>query len=484
MARTAVRVKRELPSLPIATRAARDRAVTGVLLARSWLQLSVASLLVAGLFAVLVAAARMLPIPRFGDPQFFRVALVAHVAFSLNVWLLAFAACLWTLLLYSAAPASNAPLGWLGLGAAVTGAVLMAGTSFVGSGTPLLVDYVPVLAHPGYELGLLLLFIGVGITAAQYLGVLWRPSASLPAEARLMRLGAASYLAALVTFWIAWNAGLGHDPQALAWGGGHLLQVVNAAGLIAAWTLLSPSSLRPGERTFLVAGATLFLVPGVAVPILSLPLGAIDLGLIGAVTWASVAPPTVAAWALFARGLLRDRSWSTAPLGLLVSLALYAAGIAAALAGLEGDTRVTAHYHGTVGAVTVAYMALAYRLLPRLGLARPRQSIVRLQLVLYGGGLLLFIAGLFWAGALGATRKAFESFSPQAGLLSPTLPVLLGALAAVAGGALFVFESGIHLAGLRRTPQETQTADRHASPPTSSQGKIYRPVSTRLGPSQ
>jgi hypothetical protein len=47
--------------------------------------------------------------------------------------------------------------------------------------------------------------------------------------------------------------------------------------------------------------------------------------------------------------------------------------------------------------------------------------------------------------ACGATRKAFEAFSPQAGFFGPALPILLGALGAIMGGALFVLTAGPHL---------------------------------------
>jgi heme/copper-type cytochrome/quinol oxidase subunit 1 len=73
---------------------------------------------------------------------------------------------------------------------------------------------------------------------------------------------------------------------------------------------------------------------------------------------------------------------------------------------IDGQTTlVTAHYHGTIGAITLAFMAVSFRLLGTFGLASPAPGLVRLQLGFYGWGVLLMMAGLAGAGLMGAPRK-------------------------------------------------------------------------------
>ena len=63
----------------------------------AWLGLSLGSLVVAGLFAVLVALARTPAVQLLGSAaDRFHFALVGHVTFALTVWFIAFAGALWT----------------------------------------------------------------------------------------------------------------------------------------------------------------------------------------------------------------------------------------------------------------------------------------------------------------------------------------------------------------------------------------------------
>ncbi|HLA36201.1 MAG TPA: hypothetical protein VJ001_15160, partial [Rhodocyclaceae bacterium] len=94
-----------------------------------------------------------------------------------------------------------------------------------------------------------------------------------------------------------------------------------------------------------------------------------------------------------------------APLSVTLSWGLLAAGLVLG-ASIDGQTTlVTAHYHGTIGAVTVAFMGLTYGLLPSLQLRAPDARRVRIQLNCYAFGNLLMMAGLAGAGWMGAPRK-------------------------------------------------------------------------------
>ena len=137
---------------------------------------------------------------------------------------------------------------------------------------------------------------------------------------------------------------------------------------------------------------------------------------------------------------------------LVGSVVLYLVG---AVAGslIRGDNlMVPAHYHGAIGAVTLAYMGLAYVLVPQLHGGTIAGRVARLQARLYGGGLLLLIAGLAYAGWLGLARKT------PAPLLAGHWADYLGLGLAVVGGGMalvgsfwFVFLC-LRALGLRARP--------------------------------
>ncbi|MDP6421164.1 MAG: hypothetical protein QF672_07515, partial [SAR202 cluster bacterium] len=94
---------------------------------------------------------------------------------------------------------------------------------------------------------------------------------------------------------------------------------------------------------------------------------------------------------------------------------------------------------------TVAFMGVAYWLLPSLKLKLCLPRLARLQPLLYGGGLLMLIAGLFWASNYGGQRKASEAFAQHSNVVGPMGLFGLGALLAVAGGVSFVLGMGVSL---------------------------------------
>jgi heme/copper-type cytochrome/quinol oxidase subunit 1 len=101
---------------------------------------------------------------------------------------------------------------------------------------------------------------------------------------------------------------------------------------------------------------------------------------------------------------------------------------------------VPAHYHGSIVGVTLAFMGLAYVLLPRLGFRGADGRMARWQRWVYGGGQLMHIAGLAWSGGYGVKRKvagADQMLSQLPEKLGMGL-MGLGGLIAVIGGVMFV----------------------------------------------
>jgi hypothetical protein len=420
------------------------------------LRLAVTALLLSGVFVVLVAIGRTPLVEHLAGRGYLYTALVAHVVFALDVWLLSFSALLWIVgMARHGAPPGRLP--WVGAVLATLGSILLAVVPLAGQGQPIMADYVPILVHPVFLVGLGLFFVGIALPAAALLAALGRLGWQAPLDVQALGIGAAAYLAALAAFVLAGARWGTVDHASLVWGGGHLLQVVNASALISLWLQSTPAL---GRHARALIRSNLFGAGALAI-------GAVLLVLLTTVTWEAAATvfwtatglPVVVTWllvvpVLLARGRTRA-GWSGVGPFLPLSMLLFAAGGLIALPGMGNDTRITAHYHGVVGAVTMIFMGRAYQLLPVLGVELVWVRLARVQPFLYGGGLLLLVAGLYLAAEDGATRKTFEAISRGELSLASTL-FGLGALATVAGGVAFVSGVGLSLIGSPSSPSAAQ----------------------------
>lgn len=376
--------------------------------ARRWLILAVTAVAISGLFAILIALARVPALGTlFPGAEFYRVALVLHVNLSQGVWFMAFAGVLWSL--YGAAGGDRAR--WAALLLASVGTAGMVLAVSAGGVRPLMSNYLPVLDSPLF-LGALALF-GLGIFLQALLSwpalrVTLRAPLPQVAQALLLKFSVAATLAVFVLLALtAWrmpdSEGL-HYFETLFWGSGHLWQFSLLALLMYCWLLLAGAGAERLPRWLPAVAVCVALLPvllGFGLSALHEPGSA---ALVHRYTWlmqwTSWQAPLLLAVGLLAVTLRRP----PAP-GFALSLLLFVAGL---LLGtlIDGQTTlITAHYHGTIGAITLAFMAASYRLLPVLGALPPEQRMVRRQLGFYGYGVLLMMAGLAGAGLMGAPRK-------------------------------------------------------------------------------
>lgn len=421
-------------------------------LASAWLLLGVAALAIAGLFAILLVLARAPGLSAlFPTQDFFRTALVVHVDQSVLIWFLAFAGAAWSLDTF--APRRAGVLRLAALGLAATGCVLVAAAPFLGAGEPLLNNYVPVLRHPLFHLGLGLFGAGVLVQALAAVAAGGALRLSRPVDLALLTAALATLTAIAALAW-TW-ARLGEwEAEAyfefLFWGAGHVQQFGYTQLMIAAWLLLAGAlGARPavGPRTL-----GLLVLLG-ALPLLAVPFiyfqHPVDSG---------------EARLAFTRLMQWGNGLAAVPIGLLLVLALarrqgvLAAGqrplaralgaslLLFAVGGLTGwaisgvNTIIPAHYHGSIVGVTLALMGLTYHLLPRLGLGTPPPRLAAWQPVVYATGQLLHVGGLAVSGALGIQRKTAGAAQGLDSLgAKAAMGVMgLGGLLAVVGGVLFV----------------------------------------------
>ncbi len=422
-------------------------------IAGGWLRLGVATLLVAGLYAVLLVVART-PLVKniLPDTDIFYVSLVVHVIFSNVFWFLAFAGVLWNI---NTRP-RLLPLGWSALAAAAAGMAIIAVSPLLGAGSPVMSNYIPFLESRIFFSGLAV--AGFGFVLLVLRALISAPRLQIRTQSGSLRFGvyAAANAATMAILAFIWaflampRVGSGATwYQGLFWLGGHVLQFTHALLMLVAWMWLAAASgvrLRMSPRVAaLLFTLALFVVAFTPIAFLSTHLTSVNfqqwftthMRIGGAV--ATLPLGLAVFWSLLqAKEAIPEKR----PLrhALWLSILLFALGGVLGYMLRGSNTLVTAHYHSVTGAVTLAFMALTYDLLPHIGFLSVPQRMARTQVYAYGIGQMLHVLGLAWAGGYGMARKVGGS-AEVLGNLQQTLGMALmgiGGLIATIGGILFL----------------------------------------------
>jgi heme/copper-type cytochrome/quinol oxidase subunit 1 len=144
------------------------------------------------------------------------------------------------------------------------------------------------------------------------------------------------------------------------------------------------------------------------------------------------------------RGLpWRDPGFSS----LVFSILLFIVGGLISLNLQGSNVKIPSHYHGVIGAVTIAFMGLTYHMLPFIKRETFSVKIARVQPFLYGIGQMMFVLGMYLAGTEGVPRKTFGSDQVLSSYFQyATMGIMgLGGLIAVLGGAAFVINNLLSL---------------------------------------
>ncbi len=423
-------------------------------LARAWLWLGLFALIASGVFSIFLVLSRTPGLrDLFPVADFFHVALVAHVDLSVLVWFTAIAGMLWSI--NSAAQALR--WGWLALWTCALGVAFMSLAPFVGRGTPIMANYIPVLNDPIF-LGGLLVF-GAGFTALVLRSLVLAPVLGLRFDgggALRFGLNAAAVSAAVAVGAFAWSYAV--VPASLAgkayfeilfWGGGHALQFTWTLLMLVAWVWLIsacgarvPLSPRVALLMFLLALVCVFVTPYayVAHDVASVEHRAL-------LTWAmrlggglAILPMSLAVLVALRPPLNMSEEAKPLRAALLCSVLLFAVGGVIGIFISGNNVKIPAHYHGSIVGVTLALMGLVYHLLPQLGYAAPVGKLATWQPIAYGGGQLMHVAGLVWSGGYGVQRKVAgaEQVLRSSGEIAGMGLMGLGGLIAILGGLLFL----------------------------------------------
>lgn len=413
-----------------------------------WFALSIAALGVAAVFSLVLVVGRT---PWFlnllaGDTEFPRRSLVVHVNLSLGVWFFCNLSGLFCLL-PGARKFRTAPIA---VALATLGVIVFSIPMFFRSAAPILSDYVPVLNHPLFLVGLAIFAVGI---ALNFVDARLLPStpvhSDIPKEAQHgVRIAAATFFIALLTMAGAYftpengNGTLAYF-QHLFWGGGHVFQAVNILGMLVAWLILLRHLTGKTGVSSRVASAFFGLIflchigaPWIAFNKLSLHwfTRMMEFGLF----------PAVLVFLGFGLRLL----W-TCRNEVNIRTPAFVGFVASALMALIGfslggmitvsNTLIPAHYHANIGAVTVAYMAMMMALMSEAGYNLPWPRLSAWQPFIYAIGQMAFVLGYAIAGSFGdAARKIYgKAPAHESAWLGMAIAGAGGAVALI-GGVIFV----------------------------------------------
>jgi hypothetical protein len=432
----------------------------------SWITLGLISLILAGVFSLLLVLART-PVIQGWIPflDFFQVSLVVHVTLSVLIWLLSISAAMWSL----CSTESRNLWDRISFGLAAVGTAVIVIAPFVGAGNPQMSNYVPVLQHPLFFAGLGMFGLGISShllrTLSSWRGIGEQLDGSAALQAGIVLSAVVTGIAILCVAASMLGIPAEMDGQIyfefLFWGGGHVIQYSYTLLMMVCWVVLAHAS---GCRLELTPRLTLVFQIFIVLPIIVVPflylahevtspghrLAFTELMKYGGLSCLPLGLAVVSSFLSAGKAegtakYLRSALWS--------SLALFATGgvLGFMISGL--DIVIPAHYHGATVGVTIAFMGLTYYLLPRLGFGPLPARMAFWQPLLYGGGQLMHIVGLAWTGGYGVQRKTaglaqgVDKIEEIAGMSL----MGFGGLISVIGGLLFLIVAWKSMRGGRHT---------------------------------
>jgi len=415
----------------------------------SWLKLGVASLIAAGLFSLLLVLSRT---PGIQDIipwiDFFHTALVVHVNLSVLYWFMAFSCIFWSIYVGT----KYLFLEKIALFLSIFGTIVLIAAPFLGAGKPLINNYIPVLQHSLFLWGIGLFSAGVLIQCLRTLSVM--PAAQADITKLAPYIAAIFTLATFIALLVSW-LNIPQDIENLAyyeylfWGSGHILQFSHTTFLLFSWFLLLsfvggkiPFTTSVIKWLFILLLAplayALFIYIKYNVYTAEHIIEFTNLMKYGGLT--SLPLGLIIVWSIFKYKLNNNIKTDAAKAAFISSIVLFAAGgiIGFLIHGV--NVVIPAHYHGSIVGVTLAFMGIAYYLLPQLGYKNPDWKMARIQPYIYGAGQLMHVLGLAWSGGYGVKRKtagAAQGLQNLPEILGMGM-MGLGGLISIIGGILFL----------------------------------------------
>ncbi len=403
--------------------------------ARRWLLLGALALGVAGIFAGMLANTKS---------NYFYTALVVHVDLSVLVWFLTMACMFFTLVEQGRGLGILADASFYSFAG---GAALITVSAFTG-GEPFMSNYIPVIHHPVFFLGLALILCGligvvVNLVSTARSAINNVPSYGVVTAAWMMLVAVACFVRSQQSLPADLKGQIYYEYA--FWGGGHVLQFAHTQLMMVAWLWLATAAgirvrLSNGQVTALYFFGLISMFMAAVIYAMYLPgsdehRNSFTL----LMKHANGLAPLVLGGAILYAFFLRPISpMSLFKITLLMSILLFAVGGGLGYLIAGSNVTVPAHYHGSIVGVTLAFMGVAYILLPIFGYGDvSRSKLAFWQPVVYGCGQLCWMAGMAMLGAHGVPRKtpgSADTFGALAAFLKHG-----GDGLALIGGLLFVF---------------------------------------------
>ncbi len=460
---------------------------------------AVVALLVGGVLALLITLTRWQAVHLI-DADNFYLYLTAHGLDMLVIWVIFFEVavlyfCSSTLLRCRLA---TPRLAWLAFALMIIGTITFNVAIFTGNATVMMTSYVPLPAHPGFYLGLILFAVGALVACFIFLGTLVVAKAEKTYEGSIPLVTFGAMTACIIAiFTIAsgaiiliptflWSAGyISHiDPamyRLVWWGFGHSSQQINVSAHVAVWYAIAaivfgakPMSERVSRTAFVLY--ICFLQLASAHHLLADPaVGtewkvfntsyAMYLAVLASMIHGLTVPGSIEV-AQRAKGLtkglfewIRKAPWGNPVFsGMFISLIGFGflGGISGVMMGTEqlnmlihNTIYVPGHFHATVViGTTLAFMSLTYFLIPVV-FAREmiNPGLAKWQPYLFGLGMGVFTLAMMGAGTVGVPRRHWDiTFAgaslpyeyPGVALLMLAVMGVAGVVAIV-GGAIYIY---------------------------------------------
>ncbi len=435
-------------------------------------------LLLGGIAALLLALTRWQAVHLLSAEWFYRV-LTFHGINMLIFWILFFEVAI---LYFACTTPLNARLfsrkvAWAAFGLMLTGAVMVDWVILRGQADVMMTSYLPLLAHPAFYLGIILVAVGTLVGVFNFFATLYvaKRDGAYEGSMPIVTFGAlAAAIIAVVTllhgaivmiptftYSMGWTAQ--PDPawyRLIWWGLGHQSQQVNVCAMVAVWYLLSHVVLgaRPVNEAVCRTAFALYVL---FINIASAHHLLVDPG-VGSTwkIWNTSYAMYLAVLASMVHGFtvpggveiaMREKGYTRGLFGWVIALPWRNPALSATvlsvlifgfLGGITGVTlgtqqiniiahntlRIPGHFHVTVvGGTTLAFMGLAYYVIPLI-FQRDFiwRGLARVQPWLFGGGIVLLSFGMSFAGSLGVSRRSWDIDSQ--GVYGPAAHLWLGVL--------------------------------------------------------
>ncbi|MBT5167365.1 MAG: cytochrome C oxidase subunit I [Opitutales bacterium] len=447
---------------------------------------AVVFLLLGGIAAILLALTRWQTIHLLPVDWFYRI-LTFHGLNMLIFWILFFeiAVLYFAVTIPLKCKLYSKKVAWVSFGLMVVGAVLVDIIILKGKADVMMTSYLPLLAHPAFYLGIILVAVGTLVGVYNFFATLYiaKRDKTYEGSVPLVTFGAiAAAIIAVVTllhgavvmiptftFSMGWTPE--PDPmwyRMIWWGLGHQSQQVNVCAMVAIWYLVAylTTGAKPVNEAICRTAFVLYILfinlasahhllvdPAVSAgwKIWNTSY-AMYLAVLASMIHGFTLPASVEI-AMREKGYVKGLfGWITsAPWGNPafsgVALSIVIFGFIGGITGVTLGTqqiniiahntlRITGHFHSTVvGGTTLTFMAVTYYVIPlifRRDFVFPR--LARLQPWMFAIGIVLVSIGMSFAGSMGVSRRSWDIES--AGIYGPAVHLMLGIMGV---GAILAF---------------------------------------------